>query len=301
MLDALLEVEHLPWAGFGAVAGGVMFFTGFRHLRSARAVENTPTSRIRSLPLGSVEVVGTAHREEPLEGPLSGKPVAYYEVLVEEYRRSGRHSRWVKVHREASAEPFAVDDGTGCIPVLPGGADTHLPVDYRYEASSFEALPDQIELQLERWKLGRGLFGRRRMRFTERHLDLGAPVYVYGVAQERPDLRRLQAEHVNVRLRALRAEPSTMEELDVDGDGHLSPEEWERARERAVTEARAELVDERVVIARGQSGEMFLISDHPEKRLVQRLRLRAAGLVFGGAALAVSAAGYVIHSLGLWG
>ena len=301
MLENLLEVEHLPQAGIAAVAGLVLFFKGFLRLRAARVVENTPTSKIRSVPLGSVEVVGSVRTQEPLEGPLSGKPVAYYEVLVEEHRRSKNHSRWVKVHREVSSEPFAVDDETGQMLVLPDGADTHLPVDYRYEAGTFSEVPAQIESALESWNIRRGFFGRGRLRFTERHLADGDAVYVYGVAQERPDLRRKRAELVNDRLREHKSDSESLQSVDIDGDGHVSQEEWDQARVRAVADAREELQKDRVVIARGSSGEMFLISDHAEKALVRRLKWASAGLVFGGAALAVGAFAYLIYSIGLLG
>ncbi len=301
MLENLLEVEHLPQVGFAAVGGVVLFFKGFVRLRAARVVENTPTSKIRSVPLGSVEVIGSVRTQEPQQGPLSGKPVAYYEVLVEEYRRSKNHSRWVKVHREVSSEPFALDDETGQMLVLPDGADTHLPVDYQYEAGSFADVPPQIESALEGWNIRRGFFGRGRLRFTERHLAAGDRVYVYGVAQERPDMRRKQAELVNDKLRDLKADSETMRSVDIDRDGHVSQEEWDQARVGAVAEAYEALQEDRIVIARGSSGEMFLISDHAEKALVRKLKWKSAGLVFGGAALTVGAFAYVIYSIGLLG
>lgn len=267
MLESLLDVEHLPHAAFGAVAGMVMFFKGFVRLRTARVVENTPTSRIRSLPLGSVEVIGSVRAAEPLEGPLSGKSVAYYEVLVEEYRRSRNHSRWVRIHREASSEPFSVHDGTGHMLVLPDGSDTHLPHDYRHEAGTFAEVPAHIEAALANWNIRRGFFGRGRLRFTERHLQDGDTVYVYGVAQERPDMRHKQAERVNEKLRELRADPDAMQAVDIDGDGHISDDEWDYTRVRAVAEAREELQENRIVIAKGRSGEMFLISENPANPL----------------------------------
>jgi hypothetical protein len=295
MLELLFEVDHLPEASFAAVTGVVLFIKGFRHLRSARRVENTPTSRIRSLPLGSVEVRGAAVASEPLEAPLSGKPVAYYEVEVEEYRHSKNRSRWVTVHRQASEEPFAVDDQTGLITVLPSGSETHLEIDFRHEARASELSPD-LEQKLAGWNVGRGLFGSKRLRLSERHIEIGAQVYVYGVAQEHPQLRRVQAERINEKLRDLKSDPGAIRTLDFDGDGRVSNDEWDHARTRAAAEARDELEVDRVVIARGRSREMFLISDHDEGSLVSRLRWRSFGSVFGGAALALGALGYLIYS-----
>lgn len=296
MLETLFEIEHLPMASLAAVSGVLLFFKGFHHLRSARRVENTATARIRSLPLGTVEIRGTATSADAIAAPLSGKPVAYYELEVEEYRRGKNQSRWVTVHREASSEPFAVDDQTGVITVLPDGAETHLPIDFRHEASRFSDLPSDLETRLSSWNVRRGLFGSNRLRLTERHIDLGSPVYVYGVAQEHPHMRRVRAERVNEKLRDLKSDPEAMRTLDFDGDGNVSHHEWDHARTRAAAEARDELEADRVVVARGQRGEMFLISDHDEGDLVSSLRWRSFGLVFGGAALTVGAAGYLIYA-----
>ncbi len=298
MLEDLMDGRYSVEAVFAAVSGVGLFFRGFGRLRIARKIENTPTCRIRSLPLGSVEISGTAEVDEPLEAPLSAKPTAYYRVEVEEYRRRRYGSSWVSVHSEASEEPFAVDDGTGSVLVLPAGAETHIPVDFRHESFTLNDVPPHIEQRLEAWRVRRGLFGKR-LRLSERRLDVGAQVYVYGVAQERPDLRLIQAERINQKLRDVRSDPDAMRAYDIDGDGQISEAEWDLVRSQARAEVRSEGIPDRVVIARGSSGEMFLISDRRERDLVGRLRLRAAAFVFGGGALTIGAATYLLHLAGL--
>jgi hypothetical protein len=293
----MLEQARLPdglWIAMAAIVGLGLFAGGFRKLRAARRIQDTPTSRVRSLPLGSVEVAGAASTEEPLLAPFSGKPAAYWVAEVEERHKKG----WRRVRREASSEPFFVDDGTGRIAVLPDGAEPHLPADVRLEVGGLLAAPETVDRALERFGLGRGLFGTRRLRVTERRVDAGGHVYVYGVAQDHPERRRRASERVNERLRALRADPAALARADRDGDGHVDAAEWEDVRSRVVAEASARPEADAVVIARGAHGELFVISDHAERELVTRLRLSAAFGVFGGAALVLGAVAWLLHDLG---
>jgi hypothetical protein len=294
----MLELARLPdglYLGMLALAGSALFVGGFRKLRSARRIQDTPTSRVRSLPMGSVEVAGVASAEEPLEAPFSGKAAAYWVAEVEEFHKKG----WRRVRREASSEPFFVDDGTGRIAVHPDGADAHLPADLRLELGGAWATPENVSSALERFGVTRGLFGgRRRLRVTERRIDQGGSVYVYGVAQDDPGRRRRSAEALNERLRALRADREALASADRNEDGHVDAAEWELVRARVAAETSREDQSDRVVIGRGAHGELFLISDHDERALLSSLRLGAAGGVFGGGALLLVAAAWLLRKFG---
>jgi hypothetical protein len=284
-------------AGAAAVAGGALFFKGFKSLRTLRRIENTPTCKIRSLPMGAVEVVGTAEAEESLVAPLTGKSVAYYEILVEEHRSSKHGSRWVTRHREVESPPFHVRDETGRILVLPDGSDAHLPEAYSFQDNRLGSVPAEVEAYRDSRGISSGFF-RGTYRFREWHVAIGDPVYVLGVAQDRPDLRREKTHRVTEKLRELKSDPSEMQRFDLDGDGEVSDLEWDRARTEAVAEVNAEGVEDRVVIARGSSGEMFVLSSRDERGLVGSLRWKAFGGVFGGGALFVGGIAYLAWSLG---
>ena len=55
-------VELPFWAALALGAGPVLFWRGFRDLRTQRLIQNTPTARIRSMPMGLVEINGEAAR-----------------------------------------------------------------------------------------------------------------------------------------------------------------------------------------------------------------------------------------------
>jgi len=68
--------------GFG---GGIYtFLKGFREYRKYRVVADTPTIRIRSVPMGLVQIRGEARAEETLVSPVTRTPCYLFQVVVEE-------------------------------------------------------------------------------------------------------------------------------------------------------------------------------------------------------------------------
>ena len=282
MLDFLVENhEFLMGGGMLMAVGAACFFGGFKKLRTLRRIENTPTCNIRSMPMGSVEVKGVARMEEPLEAPFTGKAVAYYEVEIERYDGD---DGWEPLHGDASQEPFFLEDRTGQVLVIPQGAEFRLRADVVHTTSIFSQDPWRLESYLTNREIRTGFFGRAKLRFTERRIEVGQPVYVQGVAQHRRSLDRWRElmERVSEKLREVKANADEMHRLDVDGDGRISEDEWQSAHSRAVAEVQAEGIEDRAAIAQGSSGELFLISDRREKNLVSRLRLESASGVLGG-------------------
>lgn len=171
------------------VGGVVLFVYGFREYRRRSLVANTPTSKVRSLAVGVVEVEGDAKAvEEALKAPLSGNDCVLYEYEIEEYRSSGDDSDWVTIDSGKKEQPFYIDDGTGEVVVDPSGADLRLPRDERYRVGSFDELPDtaqgfvrdnpDVDTQTDEW------FEEDR-RYTERQIAAGQTVYVFGKALPR--------------------------------------------------------------------------------------------------------------------
>jgi hypothetical protein len=253
------------------------------------------------MPMGLVELHGIARTDDPTLAPFTGKPVAFWEVRIEEWRSSRRHSRWVTVHDENSSDhPFYLEDETGRVLVLPDGAETSLPQDYQEQLSG-KNLPGEVEAYVDSCDIRRTFLGiGKSLRFTEWHIDVGQEVYVHGIAQERPDLRERQRDRMNELLREIKENPDAMGTLDADGDGQVDDLEWEQARRSAVGQLQAEGITDRVVVASGKSQDLFLISDRSESDLVQRLRWETGLYVFGGGAAFVAGTAYLIHWFGLF-
>lgn len=271
------DVRLLP--PLGAILGLLLFSHGFVCLKRARRIENIPTSRIRSLPMGTVEVSGQALSPVALKTPFTLIDCVWYRFLVEEYRRSGRRSRYVVVARGHSEDiPFYVEDETGKVLVDPRGA----LVEVKCRRVTY---PSREEL-----KLGLIGTGRGSLRITEIYIPWQYPVYVTGAAQHvktDPGSGRIE---ILSRLRELKKSPEKLAAFDLNRDGQVDTEEWERARAAVEREILAEKLrspaaEEQVFIGRGEADELFLISDRSERELLRSLRARALLGIMGGGAL----------------
>jgi len=105
-----LHALDLPlFASLAFIAGPVLFARSFRDFRTQRLIQNTPTSRIRSMPMGLVEVQGGVVPRSTVMAPFSNRPCAYWEVDISTETRRGQ---WHVVHRNHSGHPFFLHVGT---------------------------------------------------------------------------------------------------------------------------------------------------------------------------------------------
>ncbi|MCM2324447.1 MAG: E3 ubiquitin ligase family protein [Oligoflexia bacterium] len=306
---ALLLTSNAAWAAgrnddprgvaVALFAFGIFaFFYGFKILRHKRLIENTPTSRIRSMPQGPVELCGKALRTTPLFTPFSAVPCAYFEYKVEEYRSSGKKSRWVTIRSGNSKDQeFAIEDETGRVRILPQGAEVMIPRDQVFQNGLGSSLPPNAQAFLEGHGLSTtGLLGfGRRLRLTEAFIAEGDPLYVFGTAMPINSAKpREQKQKVMERLRRLKQDPAAMARLDTNHDGVVSADEWERARQAVERDAAEGLAPEqRTIIVRGTAP--FIISDKSEKGLLDSLRWKIIGGIYGGPALMAIAAAIFLH------
>lgn len=286
----------------GAAGGVFGFFRGFRTWRRLRLIEDTPTSTVRALALGRVELRGRAAGKGELRAPLTGAPCAYYRFLVEREVRSRRGRRWRTVAAGSSeAWPFYLEDATGRVLVDPRGAELSLGCDFS------EIDPERVgslaAFTAEHGIGGAGLFGLGgRVRFREWRVAPGDELYVLGVAQERAGLVHERRVRIAEKLAALKSDAAALASLDADGDGRVGADEWEVARRLAVEEVERVGVEDRVVIARAaDAATPFLIADHDERQVLRTHRLHAAAGIVGGALLAVLCWAGLVHRFGVLG
>lgn len=183
--------EILILSIFGAGFGGFLFLSGIRWMGKKRLVENIPTSKIRSVAMGLVEIFGEAVPAEgqTLKSPFSGRECVYYRYTVEEYRSNGKHSYWSTVKKGDSGKMFYLRDSTGHVMVDPKGADVDIPKDYEFNSSGFGGGPPET---IVRFLDGnnirhKGFLGfNRKMRFREYYIAPGDKVYVMGTAADNP-------------------------------------------------------------------------------------------------------------------
>ncbi len=276
--------------GTGLLAGLVasfLFWSGLHYVRLKRKIENTPTSKVRSLAMGMVEVHGRARRQYALVAPMTQAACVYYRLR--KYRRD-KNNKWKLVKDvDSSHVSFYVDDGTGSVAVAPQGASVKAKTRQSGTPGpsplTFTAVNNTDEN--EKW--------------VEDIIYEGTTLYILGFAQPLRAERRSLRERTVEKLRELKLDRKALHRYDADGDGQISEDEWQQARSDAEQTALKEHLaegtqrkrqEEHVVITHPPQRSMpFVIAEAvSEAHLVRNyglfsLPLMAAGLVLAGFAL----------------
>jgi hypothetical protein len=190
--------QTLLYLALGVVGGCGLFIYGWVLHRRKRLIESIPTSAIRSLALGLVEISGRAQPEENLlTSPFGGLPCVFYSYTVEERIGSGKDARWDTVAEGTSDQPFFVRDATGRVLVVPLGAELLLPDERAYRGNWFGGMPPasiaglhRLGISTERWS------GSRTLRCRETFILPEEQIYVLGTAHEHHG-KRAQIENAS--------------------------------------------------------------------------------------------------------
>ncbi|MBA2882644.1 hypothetical protein HNR65_002998 [Desulfosalsimonas propionicica] len=267
-------------AGVGLITAGLwLFFYSLVMLHYKRMVENTPTSRVRSMAMGTAELEGRARQYYDLRSPHSKTKCIYYWCTYLRRVRTSKGNKWrVEKIARSGALPFYLEDETGRILVRPRGA---------------LMLADKSRQEF--WG-GQGMWlapdlRDRGTKIIETLIAEGARIYVLGAAgTERtgPAFR----QRLIARLRALKSNPDALAQYDTNNDGRIDEHEWEAARTDMETRLHAESLaggtspGERPVIKKHKLAMMpFIIADS-ESAIIRKLALRTWLLLPGGLAVA---------------
>ena len=219
-----MSFDKLPAIQFFSVllaVGVYLFFYGFRILRKKRFVENIPTSKIRSLAMGLVEIngmVSSCHdkdvpRAEELISPINSEKCVFYRSEIQEYHKStgdDSHSttgEWKRVYYNIGVVPFYVSDRTGRVLVDPMDSDVSVSRVFKCQGRLERIHPtharfyEQVRRSLPRAfqaVLGKQFDGE--LRFTEECIPLGSQVYVMGFARDNPYVESSKVNVENIML-----------------------------------------------------------------------------------------------------
>jgi len=199
-----------------AVLAGACLWSGFHFLRLKRRVENTPTSRIRSVAMGLVEVQGRARRKYALVAPMTHLPCVYYQLR--RYRRDRRRNWRLSASSDSGHVPFYLEDDSGSLTVHPGRATVragHKQTGYGGPTDLFLSRSSSLDGD-EKW--------------VEEVVVEGTNLYVLGEATENRRTRPPLREQLTLALRTLKGDRKALEKYDTNRDGTISDEEWNQAR-----------------------------------------------------------------------
>lgn len=179
------------------VVGLATFIAGLRAMRRRRLFQNTPTSKIRSLAMGPVEVSGAAKVwKQTLTSPLMQKACVWYDYAIEKLVRRGKRSVWEVVSGDRKGAPFLVRDETGSVLVDSKGAEIAVPKDYFVKLSGFKRTPPSVQAIFDRLKVQRSFswFGGSSYRLTERYIAPDDRLFVFGTAGDNPFVAETHAQ-----------------------------------------------------------------------------------------------------------
>jgi hypothetical protein len=265
-----------------------LLWGGFHFIHLKRHIENTPTSKVRSVAMGLVEIHGRTKRLYALVAPMTQSACAWYRLR--KYRKD-KNNNWKQVKEiNSSHVPFQVDDGTGLVIVDPTGAAV--------KAGTRQAgYPGQSPLTFTAFGSGSG----DGEKWIEDVIYEGTSIYVLGYARPFREERMSLRERTIIKLRQLKLDPRAMHRYDTDGNGVVDETEWQGARNDAEQEAMHDHLEEgnsrkrqeeHVVIGKGPQRSLpFIITETvSEADLVRKyglisLPLMAAGLGSMGLAL----------------
>ncbi len=277
LADRSALIDQIAYHGISSGAASFVlavlsFCYGFYHLRIKRKIENTPTSRIRSVAMGMVEVKGRALRKYALVTPMSQTPCVYYRLT--RYRKD-KNERWqvVSVTSSANASFFLADD-TGQIEINPAGG--------RIRAGTRqEGFPGQTGLTR--------FDSDRTEKWQEEIIVEGTLLYVLGFAAGKPEEGESMRDEVQTALRDLKHDPQRLQEFDLDGDGKICVDEWDVARaqmeeqvlhQRLIQRSQQRRRQEDHIVIGSQPGRPLIIAEtHSETHLTGQYRNAAIGLL----------------------
>ncbi|MFI4889853.1 MAG: GIDE domain-containing protein [Steroidobacterales bacterium] len=296
--------QWLMLAALLAGAGAYGFWFGFKSLSKSRAIQNTPTSRIRSAAQGYAEFtgVGALPPRVTIKGPLTGLQCAWWHYQIQERGGIGPRNGWLTVDTLTSETPFLLDDGTGQCLVDPRGAEvvSHVRTVW-YGATRWPEyrLPPGAGFL---GKLFDALMSRGRYRYMERRLNVDEPLYALGefrtsgeIGVSDPEDRIAQVLH---EWKANQAQ--LLERFDANHDGKIDAAEWDQVRAAARAQVLAihkahELEPTAPVLTDPGDGRAFLLAASDHASLARRFRLRAiAGI--GGFVACVAALAWMLRA-----
>ncbi len=281
------------------MAGVVWFLHGFQRMRVRNRILGLATSRVRSMAMGSVELDGRVRMEKSIDDPIFQRPCAYFRIVVEERRSSGRNSHWTKIYeRDSSDTAFLIEDETGLARVSPVKVELQFAPEVNVSSNGLARgfRDDAVSKFLS--SLGNSWNTRR----VQAHiLREGQPLFLIGYAT--PADNAILNNRLNPRdaARVLKSDPEAMKKLDANGDGAVDPQEWEagvarKAREladQAGASVEAGPADPIVTVSRSPDG-IFIFAES-EKALLSQLDWSAWAGIVGGPVATIASAVYLLQ------
>ncbi len=151
-----------------------------------RRLEDRPTSRVRSLAAGPVELAGRADAAT-LVAPVSGEACVYWDYAI--WRDDGDDGMELVVAHDSAAWPIPLRDDTASLWIDARGAELVTLHEARFEVATGSRRNPRLARFLELHRVD----GERKTRVHERRIAAGDPLFVRGVCGRRDEAVRARA------------------------------------------------------------------------------------------------------------
>ena len=280
-----------PALVLGSAGGGIALMAA--NLRKARTIEDTPLAKIRSAAQGYLSISGSAGAidNDMVIAPLTGRPCLWYRYTIERRDRGRNSSSWTTVESGASDKLFALDDRTGVCHVDPRRAEVTSAITQRWYGSERRPLGPPRQASA----LFTISFGGNRYRYTEHRIQAQEWVYALGWFEtfHAPSLAERTKEETRRLLNTWKQDrDALLARFDVNGDGEISLQEWERARRAAQQQAERAVREQPATppvntLSRSPLRDQpFLLGTADPRDMARKYRRNALLALLGGFALA---------------
>jgi hypothetical protein len=226
------------WFLFILVSLCLAAFAWMFNLRRMLAISENPTSSVAAAAQGYIELLGGACQILPLKSPLQGKSCVWFRYWV--YVKD-QNNVWRLADYRCSEDNFEIEDATGRCLIIPKGAEVI--------ATS------------------RHVIQQHDHKFIEEIIPNGKSVYVLGQLETITEVtaaREIKHEVGQLLAKWKKSSASFLQRFDLDRNGEVDMEEWEKARTHATNEVllKKGIINKNEVhaIRAPDDGRMFLIS-----------------------------------------
>jgi len=251
----------------GLLSAGVLLSVhAFVLLSRKRNIENCPTSKIRSVPMGEAEVNGHARQKYSLRAPYSLTECVYYSYKIYKTEMTPKGPRKVLSEcGESGNIPFYLEDDTGKILIIPRGSVL--------KAGLSQTIRGGLLMDV----LGKGYANDKKI--VETIIPVGQFLYVKGFAHRVRISTEEKKKAFIERLRSIKKDRKRMKKYDLNHDGVISEDEWELARKDVEEELMRESLSEKqkedkTAIGEHPIGGFFYITDKQEKTIIKSFAWR---------------------------
>tara|TARA_B100000700_G_C14826926_1_gene752693 strand:- start:37 stop:828 length:792 start_codon:yes stop_codon:yes gene_type:complete len=178
---------------FGLIGGIVFLVMGLKKLKLKRMIMDLPTSKIKSLAMGFVEVTGKVKEAEDLfKSPLKQKECVYFDIHVEKWVSRGKNSRWETVYRDSETSLFYLTEENEKVLIDTQAAELNFKKDIDLKTGTFGKMPDYIQEFCEQKEIGKSIFGlKQKLRFREIYIEPNDELYILGTAMKNDKMDKI--------------------------------------------------------------------------------------------------------------